>query len=152
MRKQEKVEIHYRISGKAYRSLVDYQTEHEILSESVALNQLLCRRKEQLNGMEALTEKLDKVASALDKQYRSSRETDKNVQILLEMLNAVAAVLGVEELAETDGDSLSLYQSAKAQVSSTIKQNYLRRQSQTKKKTESQSEQEKKPETEDEYY
>lgn len=105
----KKIRSSYSLSEKSIEYIEEYKANNAISSKALALDKIIKEHKSKSNVSIEITAKL--IANEISKIFKddvnkskiSSRETDKNVQIMLEMMNGYMLQEFKKEIATTTG-------------------------------------------------
>lgn len=131
----------FRLSSESIEYIFEIKEKNHLSSQTAALEQIIFEHKNKPKHMELVNNIADEIEArfkdVLTGIRLSSRFADKNVQIILEMLNTLCINRGLEDAYLTDTVPSGVYEDSKNAVEERIK-NYREIQisNSKKKKTE----------------
>ena len=115
----------FRLSEESIEYIIKVKEENHLSSQTAALEQIILEHKQNPKHTELINQISDEVEmrfkDVLTGIRLSSRFTDKNVQILLEMLNTLCIEKGLENVYLTNVVPSGVYEESKKVVEDRIK-------------------------------
>ena len=115
----------FRLSSEAITYILEIKEKNHLSSQTAALEQIILEHKNKPKHLELI----DNIADEIEARFKdvltgirlSSRFADKNVQIILEMLNTLCINRGLEDAYLTDTVPSGAYEDSKNAVEERIK-------------------------------
>ena len=115
----------FRLSSKSIEYIFEIKEKNHLSSQTAALEQIIFEHKNKPKHMELVNNIADEIEArfkdGLTGIRLSSRFADKNVQIILEMLNTLCINRGLEDAYLTDTVPSGVYEDSKNAVEERIK-------------------------------
>ena len=115
----------FRLSSEAITYILEIKEKNHLSSQTAALEQIILEHKNKPKHLELI----DNIADEIEARFKdvltgirlASRFADKNVQIILEMLNTLCINRGLEDAYLTDTVPSGAYEDSKNAVEERIK-------------------------------
>lgn len=115
----------FRLSSESIEYILEIKEKNHLSSQTAALEQIILEHKNKPKHLELI----DNIADEIEARFKdvltgirlSSRFADKNVQIILEMLNTLCINRGLEDAYLTDTVPSGAYEDSKNAVEERIK-------------------------------